>query len=66
MEQPELMSFMEWRELHPVKKKKENKDESRSATTNGEIRSTNDEGQTTGNHSEISIQDVHVFSSPEL
>ncbi len=66
MEQPELMSFMEWRELHPVKKKKENKDESRSATTNGEIRSTNDEGQAVGNHSEVPIQNVHVFPSPEL
>ncbi len=66
MEQPELMSFMEWRELHPVKKKKEKKDESRSATTNGEIRSTNDEGQTVGNHSEVPFQNVHVFPSPEL
>ena len=67
MEQPtiELMSFMEWRELHPVKKK-EKKDESRSLTTNGEIGATNDEGQVNGNHSEISSQDVHVFPSPEL
>ena len=50
MEQPELMSFMEWRELHPVKKKKEKKDESRSVTTNGEIGTMNDEGQGSGNH----------------
>lgn len=67
MEQPtvELMSFMEWRERHPVKKK-EKKDESGSFTTNREIGSKNDEGQADGNHSEIPIQDVHVFPSPEL
>ena len=66
MEQPEPMSFMEWRELHPVKKKTENKDESRSATTNGEIGSSNDEGKAVGNHSEVTLQNVHVFPSPEL
>ncbi len=66
MEQPELMSFMDWRELHPVKKKKEKRDESRSVTTNGEIGTTNDEGQGSGNHQEITVQGVHVFPSPEL
>lgn len=61
----QIMSFLEWRQIHKPKKK-ENKDESRSATTNGEIRSSNDEGQTAGNHSEVPIQNVHVFPSPEL
>jgi hypothetical protein len=66
MEQPELMSFMEWRELHPVKKKKEKKDESRSLKANGEIGITNGEGQGAGHHQEISFQGVHVFPSPEF
>lgn len=65
MEQLELISFMEWREKNPVKKK-EKKDESRSITTNGEIGAKNDEGQTVGNHSEVPVQNVHVFPSPEL
>lgn len=65
MEQLELMSFMEWRERHPVKKK-EKKDESRSITTNGEVGVTNGEGQGSGHHQEISVQGVHVFPSPEL
>lgn len=67
MEQPtmELMSFMEWRERHPVKKK-EKKDESRSLEANGEIGITNGEGQGDGHHQEISVQGVHVFPSPEL
>ena len=62
----ELMSFMEWRELHPVKKKKEKKDESRSLEANGEIGITNGEGQGSGHHQEIPLQGVHVFPSPEL
>ena len=65
MEQPELMSFMEWRERHPVKKK-EKKDESRSLEANGEVGITNGEGQGSGHHQEIPIQGVHVFPSPEL
>ncbi len=65
MEHLELMSFMEWRERHPVKKK-EKKDESRSLTTNGEIGAKNDEGQTYGDHTQVPIQNVHVFPSPEL
>lgn len=67
MEQPtmELMSFMEWRERHPVKKK-EKKDESRSLEANGEIGTTNGEGQGAGHHQEIPLQGVHVFPSPEL
>ena len=65
MEQPELMSFMEWRERHPVKKK-EKIDESRSVTTNGEVGTTNGEGQGAGHHQEIPLQGVHVFPSPEL
>lgn len=63
MEQQELMSFMEWREKNPVKKK-EQKNESGSISTNGEIGIKNDEGQTVGNHSEVPIQNVHVFPSP--
>lgn len=65
MEQPELMSFMEWRERHPVKKK-EKKDESGSISTNGKIGAENDERETAGDHTQIPIQNVHVFPSPEL
>lgn len=62
----ELMSFMEWRERDIAKKKKEKSNVSGSSETNGEIGLTNGEGQGSGNHQEIPIQRVHVFSSPEL
>ncbi len=65
MKQPELMSFMEWRERNPVKKK-EKKDESRSVTTNGEIGAAHDEGQAVRANTQIPIQDVHVFPCAEL
>jgi len=66
MEQPELMSFAEWVERHPTKKKKEKKDEPRSASSNGEVWSENGEGQADGDHTQVPQQNIHVFSSPEL
>lgn len=61
-----LISFMEWRERDIAKKKKEKSNVSRSSQANGEIGVTYGEGQGSGNHQEIPIQRVHVFSSPEL
>jgi hypothetical protein len=60
----EIKSFLEWRAEHLEKKKKEKKDESGSIQTSGEIGVKNDEGHPAGNHSEIPIQNVHVFPSP--
>lgn len=59
----EIMSFLEWRQIYKSKKK-EQKNESGSISTNGEIGVKNDEGQAVGNHSEVPIQNVYVFPSP--
>ncbi len=59
----EIMSFLEWRQIYKSKKK-EQKNESGSISTNGEIGVKNDEGNVAGNHTEIPIQNVHVFPSP--
>ena len=56
----EVRSFLEWRLTHKIKKK-EKKDESRSATTNGEIGFENGEVQTGVNDSEVPVQNAHVF-----
>jgi hypothetical protein len=61
----DVRSFLEWRLTHKIKKK-EKKDESRSATTNGEIGIENDEGKTNGDPTQVSQQTVYVFSCPEL
>ncbi len=59
----EIMSFLEWRQIYKSKKK-EQKNESGSISTIREIGVKNDEGQVNGDHSEIPIQNVHVFPSP--
>ncbi len=59
----EIKSFLEWRQEQRTKKK-EKKDESGSLSSSGEIGVKNDEGHVAGNHTEIPIQNVHVFPSP--
>ncbi len=59
----EIKSFLEWRQEQKTKKK-EKKDESGSLSSSGEIGVKNDEGNVAGNHTEIPIQNVHVFPSP--
>ena len=61
----EVRSFLEWRLTHKIKKK-EKKDESRSATTNGEIGFENGEGKTNGDHTQVPQQDIYLLSCPEL
>ncbi len=56
----EIMSFLEWRQIYKSKKK-EQKNESGSISTNGEIGVKNDEGQVNGDHTQVPIQNVHVF-----
>lgn len=62
----EIKSFLEWRQEHLAKKKKEQKNVSRSNETGGSVGFENVERQNSGHHSEIPIQGLSFQSSTQL
>ena len=60
------MPFLEWRQRHLAKKKKEQENVSRSNETSGPIGLTNVQGQNSGHHQEVPVERLSLQSSTQL